>query len=285
MSEDDQLARALERRVAELDSDVLLGKNALHDIRWTGTPRERFVFVMSGWTDALTEQRVGSKIAIDADTADLIVARSALLTELAAIDPHVAIGPLDRGSQYWTPTGPAAFTGEPPSHHRFVAPGPQHPATVQPASFGFYTSTGGSDRPSMWRDLLGPGGSYAKPQGRYTWAVNVDQNARIAEIASAADWVEFVSAYPDDNGNVVLPNWTNAAKVLDGVHFTLPVIAAVQAFAVRLGDKVIPPAYWDVETTFWLNWRFSEIRLHETPESGPGGTEAADPRTSRWNRA
>ena len=26
----------------------------------------------------------------------------------------------------------------------------------------------------------------------------------------------------------------------------------------------LAPGYWDVETTFWLRWRFGSVRLEET---------------------
>jgi hypothetical protein len=31
-------------------------------------------------------------------------------------------------------------------------------------------------------------------------------------------------------------------------------------------DADLAPGYWDVETTFWLRWRFGSVRLEETVE-------------------
>jgi hypothetical protein len=144
------------------------------------------------------------------------------------------------------------------------------PVRVKPSQFGLYTSTGTSTGPSMWRLLLGPrgsGGSWARPLGRYTWALDVEPNARVAEIVTASDWVQLVCAHPYRDGDRVLPNWADIAQRFDAVHFTLPVIAALQALSVRAGDAIIPAAYWDVETTFWLNWRFSGVHLLESPNA------------------
>ena len=34
--------------------------------------------------------------------------------------------------------------------------------------------------------------------------------------------------------------------------------------AGRLAAGLLAPGYWDVETTFWLRWRFGSVRLEET---------------------
>ena len=34
--------------------------------------------------------------------------------------------------------------------------------------------------------------------------------------------------------------------------------------AGRLVTGFLPPGYRDVETTFWLRWRFGSVRLEET---------------------
>ncbi|MDQ4502354.1 hypothetical protein [Sinomonas sp. ASV322] len=36
------------------------------------------------------------------------------------------------------------------------------------------------------------------------------------------------------------------------------------------GNTTIPPTYWDVESTLWLNWRFRGARLTEEITSPVG---------------
>jgi hypothetical protein len=268
MSRDNTPECVVQERVKELDSWVTVREHgeSLACGR-NGDPREHFAYVMGSWTDALAEERVDREIPIAPVAADFIVANSALLKEIAASDPCLVAGPMDPGRQQWTPTGPAAWIGEAPSRARFRSADQSQLVTVKPSQFGLYTSTGASTGPSMWRLLLGPGGSWARPMGRYTWALDVEPKARVAEVVTARDWVQLVCAHPYRDGDRVLPNWADIARRFDAVHFTLPVIAALQAFSVRAGDAIIPAAYWDVETTFWLNWRFSGIRLLESPDT------------------
>lgn len=289
MNRGDNPERVVQARVKELDSRVTVHRASFilrrsDDSRehfadvmssWTDgrsftlprrdDPRGHFADVMSSWTDAVAEEWVDREIPIAPTVADGIVANSALLKEIVASDPCLVAGPMDRRKQRWTPTGPAALTGEAPSRARFMAVDQSRPVRVKPSQFGLYTSTGTSTGPSMWRLLLGPGGSPARPLGRYTWALDVEQDARVAEIVTASDWVQLVCAHPYLDGDRVLPNWADIAQRFDAVHFTLPVIAAIQALSVRAGDAIIPAAYWDVETTFWLNWRFSGVHLLESP--------------------
>jgi hypothetical protein len=252
---------ALQERVEELDGG------------WAGPwerrrriqdPREHFLDVMSSWTDASAEERVDPKAAIAAGAADSIVASSVLLKEIAVADRGLVRGPMDRDRQQWTPTGPAALTGEAPSRSRFVEPDAARTARVKPSRFGMFSSTAAATGPSMWRVLLGSGGSQKLPLDRYTWALDIDHDARIAEIVTASDWVTLVRAHPCIEGDRLVPNWADVARQFDGVHFTLSVIAAIQAFPIRAGELIIPATYWDVETTLWLSWRFSGVQLLES---------------------
>jgi len=88
----------------------------------------------------------------------------------------------------------------------------------------------------------------------------------VAEIASATVWAEFVCAHPRAQHGLVYPNWCKIAREFDAVHITLPAIVAAQGFFVRTSLGPIPPAFWDVESTFWLKWRFTAARLIETVE-------------------
>jgi hypothetical protein len=147
----------------------------------------------------------------------------------------------------------------------------------------------------MWRALLGLYCSSAHALPRYTWELEVDADIKVAEIVSVSKWVDFVcayprysedggpssrsariaSAYPDSVGTArkhsdwgsvpwVYPDWASVAREFDAVHITLPAIAGSQGFHFETPKGVIPPAFWDVETTFWLRWCFSGVRLVET---------------------
>ncbi len=54
------------------------------------------------------------------------------------------------------------------------------------------------------------------------------------------------------------------AQVEDVVHITPPAIVATQGFEFATPVGSIPPAFWDVETSFWLKRRFTGARLVET---------------------
>jgi hypothetical protein len=228
---------------------------------------------MARWTETVAEEYVDRDIPISAAIADAIVANSALLKKIAASDPCLVNGPMNRRRQQWTPTGPVAFIGEPPNRKRFIAADHSQPVTVtppqfrvKPSHFGLYTSTATSTGLSMWRLLLALETSQTRDLS-YTWALDIEPSARVAEIVTASDWVQLVCAHPYPDGDRVLPDWAKIAQRFDAVHFTLPVIAALQALPVHAGDAIIPAAYWDVETTFWLNWRFSGVHLLESPNA------------------
>jgi hypothetical protein len=267
----DKPEHVVQARVKQLDSGMMVNGLGASFILRHSDPREHFAEVMSSWTDALTEEWVDREIPIAPAIADDIVTHSALLKEIATSDPSLVAGPMDRRRQYWTPGGgTTALNGEAPSRAQFMAADESCPIRVKPSRFGLYTSTGSSTGPSMWRLLLGLGGtagSWPRTLGCYTWALDVEPNVRVAEIVTASDWVQFVCEHPYRDGDRVLPNWVDIAQKFDAVHFALPVIAAVQSLPVRAGDAIIPAAYWDVETTFWLNWRFSDVHLLESPDA------------------
>lgn len=119
----------------------------------------------------------------------------------------------------------------------------------------------------MWRVLLGPDGSMLYPLPWYTWELEIEKDITVAEIGSAAAWAEFVCAHARISDGLIYPNWVNIAREWDAIHFTLPVIAAAQGFHLNTSRGVIAPAFWDVETTFWLRWCFSDAHLVETVDA------------------
>jgi hypothetical protein len=102
-----------------------------------------------------------------------------------------------------------------------------------------------------------------RPLPRYTWMLEIDMDIKVAEIVSATEWVEFVSTHPETSDGFVYPDWVRIALDFDAVHMTLPVVVAAQGFHFSTPQGVIPPAFWDVEQTFWLRWCFSGAHLIE----------------------
>ena len=51
------------------------------------------------------------------------------------------------------------------------------------------------------------------------------------------------------------------AEKWDAVHVTAAAIVATQGFSFETGAGLIPPAFFDVESTVWLKWCFAGARL------------------------
>jgi hypothetical protein len=258
---------ALARRVESLDAQPFLDWGWPRDVglteRCSVSRIAHFAAVMSRWTDAMVESEAGPGAVIEPAAADGLARGSHLLADIERSEPRLVSGPMDGTLQQWTPIGRAAYTGEPPSEKCFVAPRPRQRAAVKPTEAGLYTSTACVGGVSMWRALLGPGGSTAFPLPRYTWNVTPSETVAVAEITSATRWAEFVCAHPRSLGRVIYPDWFAVSKSFDAVHITLPTIAAAQGFALITRDGIIAPAFWDVETTFWVTWRISAAQLVE----------------------
>lgn len=162
----------------------------------------------------------------------------------------------------------ASGESQAPREEAFIAPSSarDHKPDVKPFDLGLYTSTATFAGYSMWRVLVGPDDSMLYPRPWYTWELELDRDVKVAEILSATEWVEFVCARARISGGLVYPDWARIAREVDGIHVTLPVIAAAQGFHFNTAHGVIPPAFWDVETTFWVRWCFSGSRLVEAVE-------------------
>jgi hypothetical protein len=93
--------------------------------------------------------------------------------------------------------------------------------------------------------------------------LDIYKDVKVAEIASARSWLEFVCAHPYVCGDQVVVDWSEASQKFDGVHITLAAIVAAQGFSFVTDYGVIPPAFWDVESTLWLKWAFPSGRQIE----------------------
>jgi hypothetical protein len=268
----------LSRRLGELDSlplryPAMLSGSTLADNYNVYPEIAHFATVMSAYTKTSMTCEAGVGATIEPSEADALTANVRLLRDIAQYDARLVIGPLIAKRQHWTRTGRHAVSANaappPPRKDAFVTPSStlsQKP-DVKPFRFGLYTSTATSAGCSMWQALIGPHASSLYPLPWYTWELEVKSQLMVAEIETAERWVEFVCAHPDVRDGFVYPDWPRIAQEFDAVHLTLPLIAAAQGFYFATPGGIIPPAFWDVETTFWLSWCFSGARLVETRTS------------------
>ena len=230
------------------------------------------------------------RAVIDPELADAMAGECRLLRAIDVYEPSVVRGPLLRNRQDWTSIGrrcwPSTGKGPPPApaETRFIVPRMPSAlsATTQPTGLGLYTSTGVSGGLSTWRRLLsGYEASAAAGGGLYpfpwvTWRLEPSTDkVSVAEIVSARTWVAFVESYSAIVHGTVWPDWARIAEEFDAIHITLSAVVAAQGFRFRVGSKVIAPAFWDVEQTFWLAWRFSGAQLLEIVPDNVVGTQAS----------
>jgi hypothetical protein len=110
-----------------------------------------------------------------------------------------------------------------------------------------------------WSYLEMHRGSTLFPHPWRVWAVRAAPDAKVLEIASASEWVDFVSADASSTDGLLYPDWNAVAGHWHAIHMTVAAIAATQGIRFSLGRRVVAPPYWDVESTLWLRWVFTEI--------------------------
>ncbi|MFD9409680.1 hypothetical protein ACFWBN_22060 [Streptomyces sp. NPDC059989] len=258
--------RVLARRTADLDASTDPNASADAGLR-------HFTSVMSLWTEPETAAQTGGRNVIAAADADEVADSCVLLRLLSRHEPSLVQGPLDRTRQHWIGTGPHELT---PSRHptlareRFTTPreAPTRPPSTKPFHLGLYTSTAQRNGPGMWRMYLDQG-SNLHPPPWHTWELHVtDPAAAVLEITGACDWAAFVGRYASVHADAVFPDWGEVAEDYAGVHVTLRAILATQGFRFAVEDGLTAPPYWDIESTLWLRWCFSSIRLVEVAPPG-----------------
>lgn len=263
----------LSRRIGELDDTPLWWQASENREAWDDGRRvcvwiTHFTHVIRRYTDTFIDHEAGSDAMIDPAAADAMTASSRLLGDIAEHEPSLNVGPVQTHRQHWTRTARDALPSgeiEAPREGAFIAPSldRDHKPDVKPFGLGLYTSTATSAGRSMWRVLVGPDSSMMYPHPWCTWELEVERDFRVAEIVSATKWVEFVCDYARVSDGFVYPDWGRVAQEFDAMHVTLPTIAAAQGFHFRTPRGVIRPAFWDVETTFWLRWCFAGAHLIE----------------------
>lgn len=193
-----------------------------------------------------------------AQELDSIVADSQLIQRLTVENPL----PL----QIWTSAAQTRLAprrvSASPSETAFKRAVMAQMPTAKPVGYGMYTSTLvlAPNVSAWWLYLEAYGGSlFPKPWRAY--ALSIIPGARIYEVVNAQSWVDLVRRHPIIADGLVYPDWQKISLRYDGVHVSWPAIIAIQGVRLVANECLIAESYWDVETTFWLNWSFDNARL------------------------
>lgn len=242
----------LTNRIARLDREP---GNPTSDIA-------HFVSVISRFAGPGTPGRPDRTVVSPSD-ADALAAESALLRRIERVTPDIVAGPLSAAAQSWISTGKPSHRPpgerEPSERHFIPAFGADLPPSAKPFDVGMFTSTG---VPSMWRvylDLHGDSALYPRPW--WTWSVTAPPDVDVYEIDGAARWVDLVTCHPVRHDGLLYPDWAAIARRFDAVHITMRAIAAAQGMFFSAPDGPVVAPFWDVESTFWLRWRFTATEL------------------------
>lgn len=155
--------------------------------------------------------------------------------------------------QVWVTNGRHGPTG--PSRQRFVTPTEN---VKMPPSFGLWTSSHLGKDKSMWTVYLSDYlGSSLYPSPWHVWKLRVKPRSSIYQVSNAADWVRLVERFPRSVHGTLRPDWPGVSEVYDGVHYTLNGVIAVQGVAFQSDFGPTTPIFLDVESTFWLQWSFT----------------------------
>lgn len=248
----------LVRRAAAIDAEPLVGRpdNVDADVY-------RVLAVLSRVTPVGRSRLAELPVALPA-TADEMIGTSSTLQRLADRAPDIVGGPLSQHAQHWVATGRPAHV--PPrqqvlAREHFVdVKAFTDPPSTTPFGVGLFTSTATLSPYGMWHAYLECNrGSSLFPPPWHVWKVEPLDGSRIFEAPTASRWAELVTTYPIHDGSAVYPDWRAIGADWDAVHLGLAAIAASQGVClVADGDHRIAPPWWDVESTFWLHWRFTE---------------------------
>ena len=254
--ERDHAVGLLRQRLCELDTGRLPVVPSVSDPRLV-----HVVTVLQTATNTSMTPAGGRPAVLAPAAADALTRDSRLVAALAADHPPLVAGPWDRARQHWVGTA----RHHDPDRARFD---PARAATSGPKPFGLglHTSTATRQGPSMWRTYLDLyHGSDLYPLPWSTWELRPDDgDVSVLHITGAGDWAAFVDRYAPTAGPAMSPDWAAVSRDVDAVHVTLPAIVAAQGFGLRTARGITAPAFWDVESTLWLRWRFASARLLET---------------------
>jgi hypothetical protein len=201
------------------------------------------------------------------EEADAICAESQFMQGFAVEQPDVVQGPVNIDAQYWvsvsrrvdhshSQTAMNHCGGPNRAAFRPVSSGSERQPCTKMRWSGIYTSTGYNDNFGMWWRLidLNEGSLYPKPW--QVWHLNVRNNARVLEVATAKDWAQFVLTYAMRDGQFLYPDWRQVIMDWEGIHMTANAICAAHGMSLRSHGELIAAPYWEVESTLWLDWVF-----------------------------
>ncbi len=254
------LRGALAARAAEVASRLREGPTGEEGLR-------RVVALMSSITNTASLS-AESAAAVPPDVADGVFdgsAASRLLRDtLAACDADAA-----SGTQHWigVSRGHGASPRTRPAARLLgsAAAVPAAPPAVKPFDYGLYTSTPLAAGYGLWRVYLDQYyGSDLFPLPWYTWRLTVPATATVATIDDARGWVRLMASFPRVHDGLVYPDWAGVAARYDGVRVTFPAVIATQGIAFLTPHGPTAPAFWDVESTYWLRWSFTDATLVAT---------------------
>jgi hypothetical protein len=209
----------------------------------------------------MIEETVGKALTIDARDADEVVRGSRLIADLARIDPPLVTGPLSKKRQIWIGSGRSGKNSPLREQHFVSAASVIVEPSSKPFGIGLFTSTSGFESHGMWYlHLDNFRGSSLNPLPWHIWQVTPSADAAVLEIASARDWVGFVENRAIVSGGFMCPNWAATAERFDAVHLTISAVAAIQGLTFIAPSGLTRPAFWDVESTLWLNWQFQDVQ-------------------------
>jgi len=256
------------RRVRELERGFPTARDVTGDIDSLVTYVSS---VLSYYTSSVMKYEEDETATVSPSDADAIVAASRVLRLIDELQPSLVSGPLDRNRQRWTQTGQHltrhAGRVSPPSAPAFSAPklATKRVVAVKPQGVGLYTSTATASGRSMWRAFVESyDGGLPFPLPWYTWAMEPDhEGVSVFEIRDAASWVAFIEMFGCEREGLIYPDWQAVARQHDAAHITIAAVAATQGVRFRGRAGIAAAPYWDVETTFWLRWRFSNTALVE----------------------
>jgi hypothetical protein len=246
----------LESRVAALDGDPAPSeKHGRVD-----TDLAHFIRTLAAVT-APRQEYFDSCIA--PKCADDVVAQSELIGRLRARAPEIVLGPMQRTRQYFVET-----EGTRERHVVTSGGGSTDSNSAATKPKGLFTATGVFDSFGMWWSYLALNhrSSLFRPPWK-VWAVEIPVEARVVELTSACDWVEFVLSHRIDVEGHIYPDWRSAESKWDGVHMTIAAIAATQGINFPIESRFVAAPFWDVESTVWLCTRHRKMSLiGEWPE-------------------
>jgi hypothetical protein len=227
--------------------------------------------VMEQITSVWWQTKASEPPIIEPKTSDNITGSSKTIKRITKAAPEFVTGPLVQGAQAWTGAGGESYFNQYRPRQvelaeRFFKPLPLAKTRLKtkPRDGGLFTSTlvPGSTT-TMWLMYQEPFGDHNPlfPKPWRTYQTTTSKKARIYEANCAKSYANLVEQYALEDEGLLYPNWEDISRDYDAVHVTISTIIAIQGLRLATTKGIIADAYWDVEQTLWLKWRFKSMRL------------------------